>query len=651
MRKLIGCIVNNPEAQYQTRLLEGIIAQCEAYDYDLAVFSPMIDVTHYFKSYLEGDQNILHLANFDHFDAVVVASTPLLAYDGGMEGIEKVRELLAAKCRKPVVILDSPVDDYPVVQVDDVADMEEITAHILDVHRCNPDKVYILTGPENHVVSERRILGCRKEYEKRGLEFNTDNIIYGDFWYTAGYSLAERIASGELPRPEAVIAHSDHMAMGVIKRLTENGIRVPEDIIVTGHDATEEGLTNDISVTSYIPRVSEMAASAIDRIHEILEPESPLKPYSGGKDNLCCADSCGCGMTCDNYKKVFDKTTYMTKVDYSQGFVQDNHNIGLLIESYMMEDITRSETMEDCLKKIYERTYLFRPYEHFYLCLRENWLDMSILMGKGYPSTMSCAIHAVPLEAENRESEELHYTDDGRYRFDTELMLPALYEERDEPNVFYFFPVHVQNNTLGYCVVQSRACLRVKPTALFRNWLRYVNLGLEMVRIRNRLVAFSVTESMTGLYNRRGMEIMVNEMLSNAKPGDSCFVMLIDMDGLKAVNDKFGHGEGDAAIVEVSSVARSVLGKNEIAVRAGGDEFYIIGVGDYNEQKIKNKAGLVEYYINEKNRNSTKNYDLSVSIGYCIRSVSETEKIEQLIKIADEAMYVNKVERRKNRRV
>ena len=651
MRKLIGCIINNPEALYQTRALDGLIAQCEAYDYDLAVISPMIDVTHFFKSYLEGDQNILYLTNFDRLDVVVVASTPLLAFDGGREGIEKTRELLAAKCRKPVVMMDSPVDDYEFVEIDDVTGMEEITAHILDVHKCNPDKIYILTGPEDHIGSKRRISGCVNEYEKRGLTFKTENIFYGDFWYTAGYTLAERIISGELSRPEAVIAHSDHMAMGVIKRLTENGIRVPEDIIVTGHDATEEGLANDISVTSYIPRVTEMAAATIDRVHEILEPGTPLKPYKSSSGNLCCADSCGCGMSSDNYKRLLNKTAYDTRVDYSQGMIQDNRNMALLIECYMMEDLARSETMDECLERINDRTYLFRPYDHFYLCLRENWLDMNVIMNKGYPSTMNCVIHSMPMEADNRDSYDLHYNYDKKYSFSTELMLPALYEEREEPNVFYFAPVHVQNNTLGYCVVQSRASLRAIPTALFRNWLRYVNLGLEMVRVRNKLITFSVTESMTGLYNRRGMEIMLREMLGNAAPSDSCFVMLIDMDGLKTVNDRFGHGEGDIAIVEVSSVARSVLGKNEIAVRAGGDEFYIIGVGDYSEQKIKNKAGLVEYYINEKNRNSTKEYELSVSIGYSIAPVSGMGKIEQLIKTADEAMYANKVEHKKNRRI
>lgn len=650
-RKVIGCIVNRPESEYQSRLLDGLISQCEAYDYDIVVISPLVDVNHYYKDYLEGDQNILHLMNFDYVDAVVVASMPLRACDGGMESAEKVRKLLQKKCRKPVVVLDTPMDNYEVVETDDTIAMEEITDHVLDDHGCDPDKIYFLTGREGHVSSVKRIAGCERAYEKRNLSLNHDKVFYGDFWYTGGYALADRIISGELERPEAVIVHSDHMAMGVINRLVENGIRVPEDVVVTGYDATQEGFLNDVGVTSYIPRVTDMAATAIDRIRQILEPDKPLLPHEDKSCNMRLAASCGCNACEEIYKEYLSNSVYMQNLDHTQGFVQDNKNVSFLVESYMMEEIAQSMNYEECLRRIYLRTYLFRPYHHFYLCLRENWLDMNVNMGGGYPEYMSCVIHATPEDYEGRVEEELHYTDDGRYRFRTELMLPQLHEERERPNVFYFVPVHFQENTLGYAVLQCETRLRVKPTCMFRNWMRYVNTGLEITRIRNKLVSVSISESMTKLYNRRGMNLRVTEMFRDAEEGDSCFVMLIDMDGLKIINDKFGHAEGDNAIIEVSSVARSVLGAKEIAVRAGGDEFYIIGVGKYDEMKVKSKVGLVEYYINEKNRNSTKGYELSVSIGYCIKPLSESSDIEELIRIADDRMYANKTERKKNRKI
>lgn len=649
-RKVIGCIINNPESQYQSRVLDGLISQCEAYDYDMVVFSPLVDVSHYFKEYMEGDQNILNLINFDYLDAVVVASMPLRAFDGGMESAEKVKNILSRKCKKPVIVMDDSMGDYELVETDDTLAMEEMTDHVLDVHGCNPEKIYILTGREGHLSSLKRITGCERAYAKRNLTLNYDNIFYGDFWYSGGHTLADRIISGELAMPEAVIVHSDHMAIGVINRLVENGIKVPEDVIVTGYDATQEGFLNDIGVTSYIPRVTDMAASVIDRVRQMLEPGEPLIPHEDNFANMRLAASCGCNASEDYYKDYLNNSAYKQNLDHTQGLIQDNNNVSLLIESYMMEEIAQSMSYEECLKRIYLRTYLLRPYHHFYLCLRENWLDMNVCIEKGYPENMSCVIHATPEDYEWRDEASLHYTDDGRYKFRTELMLPQLHEERERPNVFYFVPVHFQSNTLGYAVLQCETKLRVKPTCMFRNWLRYVNTGLEMIRIRNKLVSVSITESMTGLYNRRGMDKRISEMAANASEGDSCFVMLVDMDGLKTINDKFGHGEGDAAIIEVSSVVRTVLENNEIGVRAGGDEFYIIGIGKYDEKSLQDKVAKIRYYINEKNRKSTKNYELSASIGYCVRPVCESHKLEELISIADEAMYADKVERKKNRK-
>ncbi len=649
-RKVIGCIINNPESQYQSRVLDGLISQCEAYDYDMAVFSPLVDVSHFFKEYMEGDQNILNLVNFDYLDAVVVASMPLRAFDGGMESAEKIKNILSRKCKKPVIVMDDSMGDYELVETDDTLAMEEMTDHVLDVHGCNPEKIYILTGREGHLSSLKRITGCERAYAKRNLTLNHDNIFYGDFWYTGGYALADRIIGGELAVPEAVIVHSDHMAMGVINRLVENGIKVPEDVIVTGYDATQEGFLNDIGVTSYIPRVTDMAASTIDRVRQILEPGEPLIPHVDNFANMRLAASCGCNASEGYYKDYLNNSAYKQNLDHTQGFVQDNNNVSLLIESYMMEEIAQSVSYEECLRRIYLRTYLLRPYDHFYLCLRDNWLDMNVNMCSGYPEYMSCVIHAVPEDAADRDESELHYLDDGRYRFETDLMLPQFHEECENPNVFYFVPIHFQENTLGYAVLQCETKLRVKPTCMFRNWLRYVNTGLEMIRIRNKLVSVSITESMTGLYNRRGMEAKIKEMRENASEGDSCFVMLVDMDGLKIINDKYGHAEGDIAIIEVSSVVRTVLGKNEIGVRAGGDEFYIIGVGNYDEEKIKAKADLVRYHIGEKNRRTLKGYELSASIGYCLRPLGETQKLEELIRIADETMYLDKVERKKHRK-
>lgn len=76
-RKLIGVLMANPEAVYQQRVIDGIFAQCRLYDYDVAVFSPLVQVCHYFKPYLRGELNIFELVNFDLLDGIIVPSITL----------------------------------------------------------------------------------------------------------------------------------------------------------------------------------------------------------------------------------------------------------------------------------------------------------------------------------------------------------------------------------------------------------------------------------------------------------------------------------------------------------------------------------------------------------------------------------------------
>ena len=105
------------------------------------------------------------------------------------------------------------------------------------------------------------------------------------------------------------------------------------------------------------------------------------------------------------------------------------------------------------------------------------------------------------------------------------------------------------------------------------------------MRAKNRYAVLSVHDNMTGLYNRRGMYEKYADMLKKALPDERLFVCVIDMDGLKYINDTFGHGEGDCGIMTVSRAAKMLTRDNEICVRAGGDEFFIIGIGAYPDSE------------------------------------------------------------------
>ena len=165
-RKRIGLLTTFPEGIYAQRIMEGVFAQCRAYDYDVFVFTPLVQVVHYFRDYLNGELNIFKLINFDMLDGVIV-DTSTLTEDHIPWVAAKLLEQLKKSCKKPVISVDLAFGDYPIVNTDDAATMAAITAHVLDHHGCK--NIYYLSGYYGHEVAEERLRGFTQELEKRNI--------------------------------------------------------------------------------------------------------------------------------------------------------------------------------------------------------------------------------------------------------------------------------------------------------------------------------------------------------------------------------------------------------------------------------------------------------------------------------------------------
>jgi len=647
-RKLIGCIMNCPENVYQQRLMEGLQARCELYGYDLAVFSPLVNSVHFYKDFLHAEFNLLELINYDLLDAVVVVSLPLVGM-GDSTAYDRVRGLLRNNCKKPVICLDLPMDDHATVYTDDSTAFRAITSHVIDVHKCK--KIYFLAGSQNEGTVDGRLKGFRDELVSRGIAINEDEIFIGDFWYTSGAALADRIISGELEKPDAVICASDHMALGLLNKLVKSGINVPEDIIVTGFDATQEAIVNEVSVTSYTPDNKSMAEEAIDRIRAVLEPKQSIAPLEKSSINgIFTGMSCGCPVDYRQLMKRLNGSLYKANRDPDSGEIANNEDLYRLTESYMLEALTESASPEECLDNIYNQTYLIRPYDHFYLCLREDWLDTESVLRNGYPSRMRMNIHAIPQENEAPDVEFFH-CDDDRRTFATELMLPDMLKYHSKPYVYHFVPVHFQENTLGYAVIQCELSRRIVITNVVRNWMRNINNAIQMTRVNHRLLDDSEIDKLTGLKNRRGMEHVLKELLGEASRSDYFYAVVFDLDGLKLINDNYGHTEGDFAITSIANAVSQVTGSNEVSIRAGGDEFYLVGINKHcTEKTLIDKVSRYRAIVSDINHTSSKPYEISASVGFCVKKLSEVSTVDDIIREADKYMYLCKAENKKQRR-
>lgn len=103
----------------------------------------------------------------------------------------------------------------------------------------------------------------------------------------------------------------------------------------------------------------------------------------------------------------------------------------------------------------------------------------------------------------------------------------------------------------------------------------------EMARIEELLEQQAVEDPVTGLGTRRALEQMFPVVRSSAEvAGLEVFLVFVDVDGLKAVNDSLGHDEGDRVILAVARAIREAARSRDVLVRWGGDEFAVLGIGD-----------------------------------------------------------------------
>ncbi|MCR4897034.1 MAG: GGDEF domain-containing protein [Lachnospiraceae bacterium] len=642
-RKRIGLFVSFPEIVHVRRVTDGIRRRCAEYGYDLCVFASSVHVSSPMEDFVAGETNIYELANLAELDGAILDFATL--NDGAdNRSLNRLLERIRAYPDLPVCSLEAAMEGTTFIENNNEEPLRELCRHVIEVH--GKKKLCLLTGHKGNTVAEKRLSIFLDEIEKHGISVPPEHIFYGDFWYTSGDRLAEDIADGRVERPEAVLCASDCMALGLIDKLVKRGIKVPEDIIVIGFDGSDEGTINFIPLSSYDPNDVDMGMRAVDHIRSVIEPDAPILPKTvkaGGHFHP--GASCGCQS--DPYYILKQVRTLLHSSTYN--YADENSDlrvsVGALMESYYLERFTASRTVEECLRNIFGSANILIPYSALYLCLSENWLDMQDERTEGYPEHM--LLYSKPSTLE----EEYICGAEGRSTFDTARMLPRLDEERDRPSVFFFSPLHFNGKILGYSVLEKEITESHTLNVVNRNWLRFINNALEMSRTKHRLETLSVRDEMTGAYNRRGMYLRFKEMYEEAAPGDALYVSVVDMDGLKYINDTYGHNEGDLGIRTVCSALQETARKNEIVVRSGGDEFFLIGIGKYEKGDEVKRSQEYTGIIEKRSAELGKPYNISASIGCVVYEDLHAISLDNALSEADERMYHYKFRQRRHRRI
>ena len=620
-RKTIGVFVSKMFKVFDEAFFAALDRESRRLDYDMAVFVS----AGYYQSTSDYDiqeKNIINFFPLDRLDGIIAVPS---TYEKG-EFRDLIYDMLKRKQADcPVVLVREENDEYSCTCTDNTEAFRRLVRHLIEDHgltRICMQAGLLLESPEAVIRTE----AFRLEMEAHGLPVPEECICPGNMWTTSGDVAYKAFFSDPDNIPQAVVCSNDYMAMGLIRELAKHGYRVPEDVIVTGFDNVTDWCPDVPSLTTIQPDYQGMVTKAMDlldsRIRGKTKNAGPVRIGLPGK--LILGESCGCGKRPDDFfRRVTEKSMALLEAENDQDAAMNNMSIDL----GACEDLTELHQV-----MIHRRTENRIVRDH-YICLfgtADRLMDET--------AGEACLVHAWR-----------NHRDSGMpmISFDRKDLLPLMAERETEPQVLYFRLLHQMGHNFGYsvfhydpgcfpsrCFVQTNALLSIALQNIYRR--------REMMALYEERRQYSVTDPLTGLLNRRGLLEFAEPMWPSLADREVAFVC-VDMDGLKQINDTYGHAAGDFAIRLVAKAIKNVLPAEGAGVRIGGDEFIIFlpDARDGAADRLVNRFGEA---LAELNREENRAFPVRASAGFTVIIPGRTKSIEDCIRESDRELYRIKAE-------
>ncbi|MGN0641676.1 MAG: diguanylate cyclase [Huintestinicola sp.] len=568
-----------------------------------------------------GEKAIFDLIDYDITDAVIIFPESIL----NPETVEMIRDRAKAH-GKPVICVDGSFDGCVNVLYDYESAFEKVVRHIVEFHGITD--TCMIAGGRGNDFSDSRIDVYRKVLEENGVAFDESMIYYGDFW-AKPTRLAVETMIEEKKVPRAVICANDVMAIIACEVLKKNGYSIPDDVIVTGFDGIDAAEFSVPKLTTCGCDYGVMAEKVVDLLTLFFEGKQTEDTYKISYD-ICVSESCGC-----HDRRDIDASSRIREInDRFYGYQDQERTI-----------YDKSARIMNCAN-INEVAELFGKCHFYNMCCMVNGdcLDESV----------------DPTVKPDRES----FTDPMYLIFDTDAadipagtafgrkdIIPNIDVVMNYGNPLIFTALRFLDTTMGYicCFFPANedSYCRVLQTANAVNFAisSYRNIRYQQY-INKRIEEMYKHDAMTGLYNRRTLYDLLNSDIAEqcaSDPDIRLILIIADLDGLKTINDGFGHLEGDSAISEAARALMGSYGNELICSRYGGDEIVAVITAhkDSAESVLQTIIDNVNSRLEEYNQSSGKGYRVAMSLGSKISESSEFN-FSEMLEEADKQMYSRK---------
>lgn len=618
------------QSQFQRIICKHISIQAYKLGYNVAIFNwnnPYEQHT----AYVNGQLEIFDLPDYSEIDAVIYLKDSFDSPEVESFIEKRIKEYVKGPC----VSIRAHADGFYNILVDDAAGIREIVKHFIVEHGCK--KIAFMTGKIEMLDAQVRLAAYKKTMDEYGIEYDESYIFYGDYWKGKGKEAIDHFSASHYGMPEVIVCANDYMALTIMHELIERGYKIPDDILVSGYDNISDAADYVPSLTTLDVPFDQMGKEAVNAIHRIFSGEDDGEDSTTIIPVPVLRDSCGCHEH-DVWEAIKKKArAYDTRSDNAYSL----RNMRFF--TVALEDVSSMDEIADVVDS-YMR--IMGEYRNFFLCLNsEPGGDRTkpYPSYNGYTDKMRCAL-AIIDRNRDRECPET---------FDKKDLIPPVYA-KDQPQIFYFTPLHFLNKNYGYTAISYSDYYGLQGdyysfSTYISNAYDSFNDKVVLQRTLEELEKLYISDPLTNLYNRRGFEIHAASIYEDCiERGISMMVIGIDMDDLKYINDNHGHQAGDKAIQVLGSALVYASTGKEVCARVGGDEFNVVA-GDYSEEEMNNFVGKVYEFLDINNAKEDSCYKVGASYGAVLIDPHEDKGLEYYINLCDNRMYADKQQKKVGR--
>lgn len=622
-RRRVALFANGWNDEYVQEFGHGACKRARELDVDIFAFINYSTHGCMIEEENRGELNVFLLPDLRDFDGVLLLTNSLnqqreLDYLHG--------EIL--RMGIPAISTECELEGTVFFGTDNYSGMHDLAVHVFGKHGVRD--VLFMGGPKEHREVQARLQAVLDAAGECSVEIPEKNILFADWSAASAQQCLEGWLQENETMPEAIICANDIMAAGLCDWLGDHGYKVPDDVKVTGFDCIRAGQNYEPMITSVNREWYGMGYQALNNLMDQVEGRE-VQPRISISTRLVCGESCGCEL---EVKKA-EVQAELGRNDRERaidGLASDQHFRHL----YLM--LRKNHTIEDLNQGFarFFRNEAWMEGNNFMLCTHPRLLvmgnDEETCKAPGYPEEMDVIVSLKDGEPE------------GPRRLPTKEAMFLAAERSEEPGLYIYVSIRSDDKNLGFAMLTRN--LNILRDNILYIWTRHMNeymdqilANVKIAELTKKLEELSVTDALTGVYNRMGCERILYPFLEECQnKGGRGVVMLADIDRMKTINDKFGHVQGDLALQTVADVLKTELPKGFLVARYGGDEFFIAGECE-GDISVSDVAKHVSKQLAREVERRKIDFPLSISIGGVHLERGEAFRLGESLQKADDFMY------------